>query len=103
MAVSTSDEQFYDSLDNMAAQSRSNSEYVNNVNQLNETFSERINVVNSSKVNNRIPCNDDNDVEEEINSNKKRVLLVQKAGRIVIVNNYLFLKKISSYPLLNVL
>jgi uncharacterized glyoxalase superfamily metalloenzyme YdcJ len=87
MAVSTSDEQFYDSLDNMAAQSRSNSEYVNNVNQLNETFSERINVVNSSKVNNRIPCNDDNDVEEEINSNKKRVLLVQKSREDSNKNN----------------
>jgi hypothetical protein len=71
---------FYEASDNMVAQSKSNNEYAKNVNQLNEIFSERISVMNGCNVDNKPSRkNDDNDAEAEINSNKKRVLLVQKS------------------------
>jgi hypothetical protein len=71
----------------ICSSSRSNSEYVKNIKQLNETFNERISVMNDSNVDTRIPHNDDNDVEEGINSNKKRVLLVQKSREDSNKNN----------------
>jgi hypothetical protein len=76
--VSTSDdEQFYEATDSMS-QPRCNSDYVKNVNQLNENFSERINLINRSNEDNAISRNEASDVQE-INTNKKRVLLFQKS------------------------
>jgi hypothetical protein len=76
--VSTSDDdQFYEATDSMS-QPQCNSDYVKNVNQLNENFSERINSINRSKEDHVISLNEADDVQE-INNNKKRVLLVQKS------------------------
>jgi hypothetical protein len=75
-AFSSDDEQFFEANDNISMFSQSKVDYVMNVNNLNKDFSERISQI--SNINHITDANQSVvDKKEELNHNKKRVLLVQ--------------------------
>jgi hypothetical protein len=78
VASTSDDKQFFEATDDVLIHSKSHDEYVKNVNQLNEDFSERISQLNNLAEGSVGESVEVVEVTEELNKNKKRVLLVQK-------------------------